>query len=192
MKKFTKTWFAKHDFSLVRDESGFTNKEINILEIGSFEGLSACWMLDNYPNSTIDCVDVFDMNFFKSQCPRIEFEEDYNKLFDKNTEGYGSRVRKIKSLSADFFKGVSDKEKIYDLIYIDGDHSPKQIIEDAVSCFRLLKVGGILIFDDYLKNQYAKFDHKRPKFAIDSFVGCYGGVLKILNKSKIFAVRKTQ
>jgi predicted O-methyltransferase YrrM len=36
----------------------------------------------------------------------------------------------------------------YDLIYIDGSHFPADVLEDAVLSWRLLKPGGMLIFDD--------------------------------------------
>jgi hypothetical protein len=37
----------------------------------------------------------------------------------------------------------------FDIIYIDGNHEPEYVLEDAVLSFRKLKVGGYLIFDDY-------------------------------------------
>jgi predicted O-methyltransferase YrrM len=55
-------------------------------------------------------------------------------------------------------KGVSQKSldklnyegKIkFDFIYIDGDHTAKGTISDAIRAFSLLKEGGIMIFDDY-------------------------------------------
>ena len=36
-----------------------------------------------------------------------------------------------------------------DMVYIDGNHEPEFALEDAVLSFHKLKVGGILIFDDY-------------------------------------------
>jgi hypothetical protein len=36
-----------------------------------------------------------------------------------------------------------------DLIYIDGNHEPEFVLEDGVLCFRKLKKGGYMIFDDY-------------------------------------------
>ena len=37
----------------------------------------------------------------------------------------------------------------YDIIYIDGSHATSDVLEDAVLSYRLLKPGGLLIFDDY-------------------------------------------
>ncbi len=37
----------------------------------------------------------------------------------------------------------------FDIIYIDGNHEPEYVLEDAVLSFRKLKKNGIMIFDDY-------------------------------------------
>ena len=37
----------------------------------------------------------------------------------------------------------------YDLIYIDGCHLASHVQQDATLSWRLLKAGGLLIFDDY-------------------------------------------
>jgi predicted O-methyltransferase YrrM len=38
----------------------------------------------------------------------------------------------------------------FDIIYIDGSHDAADVLEDAILSWRLLKDGGVLIFDDYL------------------------------------------
>jgi predicted O-methyltransferase YrrM len=42
------------------------------------------------------------------------------------------------------------EDSFFDIIYIDGNHEPEYVLEDAVLSFRKLKVGGFLIFDDYI------------------------------------------
>jgi len=41
------------------------------------------------------------------------------------------------------------EDSFFDIIYIDGNHEPEYVLEDAVLSFRKLKIGGYLIFDDY-------------------------------------------
>lgn len=41
------------------------------------------------------------------------------------------------------------EDNTFDIIYIDGNHLPEYVLEDAVLCFRKLKPEGIMIFDDY-------------------------------------------
>lgn len=38
----------------------------------------------------------------------------------------------------------------FDLVYIDGSHYSHDVLSDAVLSFPLLKVGGHMLFDDYL------------------------------------------
>jgi predicted O-methyltransferase YrrM len=40
-------------------------------------------------------------------------------------------------------------DDFFDLIYVDGNHEPEYVLEDAVLCFRKLRKNGIMIFDDY-------------------------------------------
>ena len=47
---------------------------------------------------------------------------------------------------ADWFSPVTCQK--YDIIYIDGSHEARDVLEDAVLAYRLLKIGGLLIFDD--------------------------------------------
>ena len=41
------------------------------------------------------------------------------------------------------------QDDYFDIIYIDGNHEPEYVLEDAVLAFRKLKQDGIMIFDDY-------------------------------------------
>jgi len=54
--------------------------------------------------------------------------------------------------TSEFFKIASNTygiEPIFDFIYIDASHEPEDVIFDAVNSFRMLKKGGMIIFDDY-------------------------------------------
>lgn len=37
------------------------------------------------------------------------------------------------------------QDNFFDIIYIDGNHEPEYVLEDAVLSFRKLKIGGIMI-----------------------------------------------
>lgn len=72
--------------------------------------------------------------------------------------------------------------KKYDFIYIDGCHESKEVLEDAVLSWELLKKDGIMIFDDYLwGDNTTAHDHTlTPKIAIESFLNCYQRYIDIL------------
>ena len=183
-KNFTQVWFKKHLFYTIKPLLLRISDSPRILEIGSFEGYSACWFLEMIPNSTIECVDPFNTEYVLGG----ELHKDYEGRFDENAKEYGGRIKKIKSLSTDFFR-KNQEINCYDIIYIDGDHYGDQVLEDAVNAYPLLKKGGVLIFDDYLCSPH-KTPSERPQFAIDSFLACYEKHLEIILKEKICAVKK--
>ena len=61
--EFTRDWVSKKENNWDRVLAEFKGKaNVHALEIGSFEGRSAIWFLDNIltdPTSTLTCVDVF-------------------------------------------------------------------------------------------------------------------------------------
>lgn len=53
-----------------------------------------------------------------------------------------------------------------------------------------MKVGGIIIFDDYLlKLDYVK--DQTPQLAVDAFVSVFGKKLEVIHKGYQMAIRKT-
>jgi predicted O-methyltransferase YrrM len=141
MATFSSNWFetlAKPNFENVIVPI-YKNKPFKYLEIGSFEGASLHYLFNNCNDFTASVIDPFD-NFNGTH--------DQLGVFKKNLEGYLHRI--------DITKGYSHLElhkfqdDTFDVIYIDGDHTSKAALTDALLSFRLLKVGGYLIFDDYV------------------------------------------
>lgn len=138
------------------------------LEIGSFEGRSAVWLLANVltaNSSTLTCVDPFP--------------ESYGKVFDANIAATGSSNRVVKKvgLSSQVLRGL--KQNAYDFIYIDGCHEAACVYLDAALSWDLLKIGGVLIFDDYIWSMDEAVAH-RPKVAIDAFVEAFLPFVEVL------------
>ncbi|WP_373564252.1 class I SAM-dependent methyltransferase [Myxococcus sp. CA039A] len=154
-----------------------------VLEIGSFEGRSAIWLLENvltHPTSRITCVDLFEGNAAR--------------LFDENiaTSGAGERVEKRVGLSHVALRRLPP-EPVYDFIYVDGSHETYDVLEDAVLCWRLLKPGGVMTFDDYgmAAAQLADFqDISRPDLGIDAFLSAAARHLQVVRKAFQVTVRK--
>ena len=87
----------------------------------------------------------------------------------------------------------------YDLVYIDGSHRPGDVLEDAVLCWRLLRAGGLMIFDDYANarvghnyqgNVQPTAEKWYPKMAIDPFVLCHAGECEVIHNDFQLIVRK--
>lgn len=152
-KEFTQWWHCNYLDMWQR----WISKDIKrALEIGSFEGMSAIWLLDYVPGLKVTCVDTF--------CPGFDdVTGEYEQRFDRNVEEYGNRVTKIKGRSQDVLKTFSKRSK-FDLIYIDGHHSYEAVKEDIALTWPLLKKGGMLIFDDYNNLEFG------VKQAVDEFL----------------------
>lgn len=70
----------------------------------------------------------------------------------------------------------------FDFIYVDGSHKAEDVYEDAVSCFALCKVGGIIMFDDYQWEYYAD-SQDNPRAAIDRVPSERSGHYQLLHKT---------
>mgnify|MGYP001158147805 FL=1 len=156
-----------------------------ILEIGSFEGQSACYFSKKISKGQIHCVDTW-----KGDDDLREKNIDF-KIIEKNFDKNIKLAKEIKP-SVNFFKYKNEsykqlsqfiaqgKENFFDLIYIDGAHDSQNVLFDAVSSFKLVKEGGVIIFDDYLWESKDKNIINSPKFAIDSFVNIFQNKLYVI------------
>lgn len=184
--KFTVDWFSFNIPVWTKCLDHMKNKpNLMCLEIGSFEGRSAAWLLENiltHKTSKIVCVDTFDGSVEHIDDPEL------NKLlptlydtFCYNISSFADQVIIKRGKSQEILKHM---DQLFDFIYIDGDHTAVAVLEDAVLSFALLKPGGILIFDDYMWGVDLADRNKRnpniPKNAIDVFLMIYADKLDIL------------
>jgi len=177
-KTFTVDWF---DGNIPKFQSMLSKiagqENVHGLEIGSFEGRSSCWFLDNVfngKNSTLTCIDTWEGSMEHSG----EQKSSIWKLFNNNISSYDpSRLIIKKGLSRVRLRD-SDIHK-YDFIYIDGSHTTRDVLGDAVLSFDILKIGGIMTFDDYNWTAYEN-PLLNPKTGIDAFLICYQNQIKVL------------
>ena len=167
----------------------FKNKpNLHFLEIGSFQGRSAVWLLENIltnESSRITCIDTFEGSIEHKN----HFQNDIKNLFDMfshNISKFKNKVNIIKNISQIALKQINEQ---YDFIYIDGDHKASSVLEDAILSFSLLKKGGIIIFDDYLWFEMEKYIDN-PKSAIDAFLEIYADKIIVLNKNYQVIIKK--
>jgi predicted O-methyltransferase YrrM len=142
--RLANNWFSKVNVN------NYNDKPINYLEIGTFYGANILSVAKTYGlhnDSKLYCIDPWedyeDYSEYKNQQESI-----YNK-FMNNVENSGDKSKIIIN------RGYSNNEipklqdDFFDIIYIDGNHEPEYVLEDAVLSFRKLKKNGIMIFDDY-------------------------------------------
>ena len=153
----TENWYLNNliYWRLLGKKFHFFNKKMNILEIGSFEGASTCFFLHNFKNSNIYCVDTWSENYTEGTSNKNYNFSEIEKRFDKNTSEYNARIKKFKMTSDSFFL-QKEYKNYFDVIYIDGAHDYESVVKDAVNSLIFLKKDGVLIFDDFLKNQTHK------------------------------------
>jgi predicted O-methyltransferase YrrM len=137
-------WFHHVDLNSYKD------RPIKYLEIGAFYGanlLSVAKTYGQHPDSKMYCIDPWEdyaeYPEYKNEQPTIY------QAFLSNVENSGQKEKiEIKRGYSNMVVPTLEDES-FDIIYIDGNHEPEYVLEDAVVCFRKLKKGGIMIFDDY-------------------------------------------
>ena len=75
----------------------------------------------------------------------------------------------------------------FDYIYVDGSHLPRDVLEDAVLAYRLLKVGALVTFDDYASDTNSAV---RPKVALDAFVSVFGDAMTEVHRGWQLTLRR--
>ncbi len=194
-KKYTVSWFTEvHALENVLKDLN-KESELHFLEIGCYEGKSTTWFIENYlknEKSSITCVDSWipdtdsidkDTDVLTIMGVKDRFEHNVK------TTGKIDQVVIKNGLSNEMLFDSEVREKQYDLIFIDGNHTTKYVMEDSVLSWGLLKVGGIMVFDDYKWRLHDR-ETLRPKLAIDSFCKVYGDYLQIVYNGYRLAVKK--
>lgn len=179
---FTTDWFSGNIPDIRNTLNQFcTAKNANILEIGSWEGRSTLWFLENVPNSTITCVDSFEGGSEHQGMPELA---DVEKRFMHNITPYRNRITVAKGKSNEMLFIVGNPQT-FDIIYVDGSHASWDALTDIVISFQLLKVGGIMLIDDYMGGYIwdpEKIYSTSPKPAVDAFIDIMSPHIRILHK----------
>jgi SAM-dependent methyltransferase len=182
---FTSDWFS-HNLPVWRRvmEPYRGRPAVHFLEIGVYEGRSLIWMLENILTHETACATGLDI-----------FEGPYKERYFANIErsGAADKVTTISGYSQVALRSLPLES--FDIIYVDGSHGKSDVLEDAVLSWRLLKAGGILIFDDYrwFGLDAADADADPTEFAkpaIDAFLQCFEGQYDVLHNSYQMIVKK--
>ncbi len=174
--QFINNWFSENIPVWEEYLQPFAHKVgVQALEIGSYQGMSTCWLLDNIltqASARIVCIDFF--------C------SPHREQFDSNVikTGAQSKVTKIANCSQEALLLL--KPNIYDFIYIDGSHQENAVLQDAVLSWNLVKVGGLIIFDDYEEP-----GEQSAKVGTDWFLSLFSSSVNVIHKGYQVIVRKT-
>jgi predicted O-methyltransferase YrrM len=165
-------------------------KPARVLEIGSFEGASTCYLIEKIGATRpfeLYCVDTWE----GGEAHGYKDLASVEKRFDRNVglaiskAAHPIALHKVKSFSDGALASLlaEGKRGYFDFIYVDGSHRAPDVLCDAVLSFRLLRVGGVIAFDDYLWEDETRKEVDpigTPKIAIDAFTNIYGRKLRII------------
>ena len=187
--QFTNNWFqsaAKNNWDLLIPQID----PKKILEIGSNEGQSTCYLINKLSSLhpvEIHCIDPWESY---DELPGVnmnivESRFDYNTTLAKSSAKFDCNLIKHKELSDIGLSRmlVNGMRNYFDFVYIDGAHKAPIVLFDAVAAFRLTKIGGFIAFDDYLWSEElpnGKDLLRCPKPAIDAFTNLYCQKLNII------------
>jgi len=168
---FSSDWFSKN--ILVWEKFLLKKKGISYLEIGSFEGRSAVFILELGIADKIICVDAFleprAIQNINKERKSLDYAQGFINLknnIHKGTTSNNCITKIIKETSDDFFLLNTET---FDLIYIDGSHYYEDVKKDFKNSLKILNKGGILICDDFLWDYYSN-SRENPMLAI---LECY-------------------
>jgi hypothetical protein len=163
------------------------------------QGQATTFLIEHDSVETIYCIDTWegsieheaggiaDNKGSKVDMSAVEARFDQNVIRacrkKKNETGLETTVHKLKGSSRHHLSGLNtlpEFQEYFDFIYVDGDHSAKGVLADAVMAWPLLKRPGFMIFDDYLWSEiYGLHPLTAPKLGIDSFINTFKDEIKI-------------
>ena len=174
---FTSDWLTKQLWQFERYVMPLAGTPCQLLEVGCYEGRTTCWLLDNvvrHPDARLIALDIYEQPMLAANIATCAARQQFNLVMGH---------------SRDTLKTLAEPAS-FDFIYIDGGHGTVDVIEDAVSTFRLAKVGAVIAFDDYKWRNREKKEEGRPREAIDAFLKIYSRKISVLTKGYQVWVRK--
>lgn len=181
---FSADWFSKNTATWAEIFSEVIPGTKRLLEIGSYEGRSTVWLIENVlaKGGSIHCVDTWeggiDYNGVRMDAVERRFDANVKAALKKAKK---ARLTKLKGNSATLLCELiaSGMAGVFDFVYVDGCHQAPDVLTDIVHAFHLCRAGGVIACDDYLWKQEEHLTYS-PRLAIDSFAHCFHGKVRIL------------
>jgi len=164
----------------ILDINNYANKPINYLEIGVYYGANLITTATTYamhPDSKIFGIDPWEDYDDYPEYKGLQ-ESTFNTFCEniKNSNLINRNIQIIRGYSHK--ENINFNDEFFDIIYIDGNHEPEYALEDAVLYFRKLKKDGVMIFDDYGKDEHGNTFHTEE--GVDAFIQAYNKRIEIL------------
>lgn len=149
MPTFTRDWFSTNIPRWEQHLAIFRDTPCNAMELGSYEGRSAIWLLENiltHPDSRIVCVD---------NTPRPNLVANLAPYASKCALKIGDALQFVID---NRWRALSGEGGKLDIAYIDANHTAQDVVMEAGLIWPQIRSGGILIFDDYEDKRFTVKD----------------------------------
>ena len=182
-------WFSQNipNFLEIKEIIDQRNR---VLEIGSFEGRSTSWILQNFlsPNGHIVCLDTFEGSIEHSDIELSGLSERWRNNVQSVRKDTQTCLAHIGKSYHGLARLISENES-FDFIYVDGSHTAPDVLTDACMTWGLLRVGGIVLFDDYQwPDSHGPL--KCPKPAVNAFAQIFADHGKVIISNYQLAIQK--
>lgn len=189
---YSNDWFSHNIPNWERLLADYKGKpDLNFLEVGCYEGKATYWLCKNIltdQTSKITVVDTFEGSIeHRDGHANTDFSQVERNFRENLAEFVPDKVDIFRSESQKYLRDINGD--VFDFIYIDGSHTAPDVLEDGVLAWRLLKKGGVMIFDDYAWDAY-KEPELNPRLAVDSFLAVMAGKYTLLLKEYQVAIKK--
>lgn len=179
---FSQDWFSsmQSNFDYIFNDI----KPRRVLEIGAFEGRSTCYFIEKCASFHDEGVEIVSIDTWQGGQEHGDIDMNaaeaaymHNVQLQVNRFS-GVTVTKIKSDShSAMIKLLADGQAgSFDFIYVDGSHEAPDVLFDALLAHRLVKVDGVIGFDDYLWSPDTAPNHNHyllVKPAVDHYINTY-------------------
>jgi cephalosporin hydroxylase len=174
-------WFEVSEIKRELKNHVSLSQKHTVLEIGSYEGISACFFSDfllSHPESSLDCVDPFLPE--DPMTPNVSEVTYRTFLANIGQSSYPEKVTHHKMMSNEY---LATNKRMYTIVYIDGSHLYNDVMADLEGTFPFVLPGGIVWCDDYQS-------YESVYKAISEFCEKHRGELEIVHKDGQLAFRK--
>jgi predicted O-methyltransferase YrrM len=185
---YTVDWFSENIPKFSYFSSYLSSFPCKVLEIGSFEGRSSNWFVENYCKqlgSQLTCIDTFQGSWEHEENQTQDLFEKFKNNVSKNIE----KIRIFQKGSEVVLPQLLEDKETFDFIYIDGNHTFDAVMCDAIYSHKLINPKGIIVFDDYGWEVNERPD-KIPHHAINAFLTIHKHEYEILEMNYQVTMRK--
>lgn len=162
-------------------------EQIRYLEIGAYEGRNLAfmdWLLPDRLDAT-----VIDPWFDESLNPEEKYHAVESRFLRNAAKLSFVDLAVVKGFSTYELPKMLEAGESFDLIYVDGSHTSWAVFVDLAFCAAMLKVGGLMILDDYWHDE-SEIGGPGVKQAVDRFHGAFRRYFEIEAVYRQVALRK--